>query len=255
MNNLTESSHLEEVARSLGFKKIDLFLYFFGILDSFLQGSKLNLSRKDLFQKFTGYFGLERSIASSFFKDYLSENFVLNQKGFNRIRNIIPRYYGKRRWDGCFYFVSFDIPEELKPKREALRKFLKDRKFGLLHDSVWISVFDYSEDLLRALSRLNIDRSFVNLFKGDVLGATDYKKFANNIWRTEMVNDLYNEFITNFSLAKDLKHSFLGQIQYLAILKEDPQLPEEFLDDSWRAYTANELYQRLVNSFFIELCQ
>lgn len=255
MNNLTKSVNLEEVVKDFGFKKIDLLLYFFGILDASSEIRRINLSRKDLFKSFAAYFGLEHSISSSFFRDYLSDGFVLNPRGFNRIRNILPRYYGKRRWDKCFYFVSFDIPEGLKSKRELFRKSLKERKFGLLHDSVWVNVFDYSDELVRIMKLLDIDFSSVNLFKGDIVGTIDYREFADKIWNTKAINDLYDEFITSYGLIRDLKHSFIGQLKYLAILKKDPQLPAEFLDEGWKAHTANEIYQKLVKSFFIELYQ
>lgn len=249
------NSDLETAIRDLGFKKIDLLLYFLGILDFTTPSNKSALARKELFKNFIKVFRLEESIPSSFFKEYLSENFILNQKGFNRIRNIIPRYHGKRKWDNFFYFVSFDIPEKFKIKREVFRKFLKEKKFGLIQDSVWINVFDYSGEIIKIMKLFDINASFVNQFKGEVLGIVDYKEFANNIWNIKAINDLYNEYIANFSLVKDLRHSLVGQLRYLTILKKDPQLPQEFLDHNWKAHIANELYQRLINSFFIEFYQ
>jgi phenylacetic acid degradation operon negative regulatory protein len=45
----------------------------------------------------------------------------------------------KRRWDGKWRMVLFDVPQSRASDRARLRRSLADRGFGYLQDSVWIT--------------------------------------------------------------------------------------------------------------------
>ena len=44
----------------------------------------------------------------------------------------------KTNWDGRWRILSFDIPEEYRLARDALRRLIKDLGFKQLHKSVWV---------------------------------------------------------------------------------------------------------------------
>lgn len=50
-----------------------------------------------------------------------------------------PEACWRRRWDGRWRMVLFDVPEARRGTRNKLRLFLQDRGFGYLQNSVWIT--------------------------------------------------------------------------------------------------------------------
>lgn len=48
----------------------------------------------------------------------------------------------KRRWDGCWHVVMFDIKEWSRRKRDLLRLELQDFGFIKLQNSVWVTPYD-----------------------------------------------------------------------------------------------------------------
>lgn len=56
-----------------------------------------------------------------------------------------------RNWDRKWRLVAFDIPEELKEKRDALRFVLKRAGFVKMQQSIWVHPLDCTElsDLLK----------------------------------------------------------------------------------------------------------
>jgi CRISPR-associated endonuclease Cas2 len=78
-----------------------------------------------------------------------------------------------RRWDAQWRVVVFDIREDRKLTREAVRKDLRRLGFLRLQDSVWVYPHDCSEaiELLRRVYRLE-DEIFmlhVSRMDGDAL--------------------------------------------------------------------------------------
>ena len=59
----------------------------------------------------------------------------------------------KRKWDGRWRVVIFDIPERRRSVRVRLRRFMQEYGFVRLQDSVWIYPYD-CEDLI-ALAKAN----------------------------------------------------------------------------------------------------
>ena len=59
----------------------------------------------------------------------------------------------KRRWDGRWRLVVFDVPEGRRGLRDKLRAQLRRRGFGYLQHSVWITPDPVSEDHALLASR------------------------------------------------------------------------------------------------------
>jgi len=73
------------------------------------------------------------------------------------------------RWDGKWRLVIFDVPEEHKKAREALRRKLKELNFARLQDSIWVTPFP-CEDEIRFIREL-----FNVPFNVDVVETADLK--------------------------------------------------------------------------------
>ncbi|HUY62699.1 MAG TPA: CRISPR-associated endonuclease Cas2 [Candidatus Paceibacterota bacterium] len=68
----------------------------------------------------------------------------------------------RRRWDGRWRVVLFDIPERRRGTRNRLRSFMQEYGFVRLQDSAWIYPYD-CEDLI-ALAKANLRVGFDVLY-------------------------------------------------------------------------------------------
>lgn len=69
----------------------------------------------------------------------------------------------QKKWDGRWRVIIFDIPEEMRIKREALRGRLKELGFYYLQKSVWICPYPCWREikLLRDFFRLSMENILV----------------------------------------------------------------------------------------------
>lgn len=64
----------------------------------------------------------------------------------------------KRRWDGRYRMVVFDIPEKRKGVRERLRRLMHEFGFLQLQKSIWISPYDCEELIALVKAELRIGK-------------------------------------------------------------------------------------------------
>jgi DNA-binding transcriptional regulator PaaX len=62
----------------------------------------------------------------------------LTDKGRRRAQPPDPTAHWNRRWDGAWRVLTFDLPAHRKQDRVRLWRALRQRRFGLLQQSVWI---------------------------------------------------------------------------------------------------------------------
>jgi phenylacetic acid degradation operon negative regulatory protein len=127
-----------------------------------------------------------------------------------------PQERWARSWDGRWRLVVFDVPVGQDAHRERLRRYLRDKGFGYLQHSVWISP-DPLEAERRILSggKTNVE-SLVLLEAKPCAGESDAEIVAG-AWNFDRINS--------------------GYAQYLRVLKERPT--PRFLDE-----TAGKALQR-----------
>lgn len=65
----------------------------------------------------------------------------------------------KRRWDGRWRVVIFDVPERRRKTRDRLRFIMRELGFVRLQDSVWVFPFDCEEFLTLLKAELKIGAS------------------------------------------------------------------------------------------------
>lgn len=135
----------------------------------------------------------------------------------------------KKKWDGLWRIVFYDIPEKQRSIRENLEAKLKELGFGMVQESVYLSPLDVAEDLREFILAKGLgDKVFVSVSKQLFAGNT--KNLANKVWRLEKINDQYEELY-----QKMLKGGKLSEIfsEYEEILRRDPCLPKELLPEEW----------------------
>ncbi len=193
------------------------------------------------------------ALSSTFYKlrakGWLDPNWELTKEGWKRLKSVIPEYKKPAEWDGKWYIVTFDIPESYRMKRNAFREKLKKLGFGRLQDSVWISPLDYLANV-ESLVKFHKMEYWVIPSVTDKLGRDTSEEIAEQVWPLERINERYKNFI---SLCKKFSRKEKGykfdkfriKIEYLRILKEDPQLPEDLLPGDWKGKKAYKLYRKI----------
>ena len=184
-----------------------------------------------------------RTFAHAREKGLVNIHGTLTQKGEQKLANTLPLYQPLLQWDGNWMFVIFDIPEKLRFKRNILRAYLGQWKFGRLQDSVWVSFRDATEELLALCALYKIGPPYILFWKTKEIGM-DQKSAAQYIWHLKELNERYEEYVEEY---RSKKNALSGVAAFLAIAQDDPQLPLKLLPPSWRGEEAFDLYQQLLN--------
>lgn len=156
--------------------------------------------------------------------------------------------FARRKWDGQWRQVIFDIEEKERDRRHYLRSKLRDLGFGMLQESVWISPFPLEAELFEFFEEGKV--------VGDVLvsvakiQAGDQRKLAERVWKLDCLNDDYLELKHFWQYLRPEKKNkasaFEFQRRYFALLWSDPFLPRELLPNPWFADGVRPLYLKEV---------
>lgn len=181
----------------------------------------------------------------------------LTTKGGRVLDEAIPlQRWQKKRWDGRWRMVIFDIEEIAKVTRNALRRKLKSLGFGMWQRSVYITPhavlremneFLESQDLAEAAVCLEVKR-----LGGDerVLAAKAFGLAAINEiyeWITDRSEELSWELSEGKILPKKAKREFREIWEkYREAQLKDPYLPKELLGEDWNADEARKEFNKLV---------
>jgi phenylacetic acid degradation operon negative regulatory protein len=206
-------------------------------------------TRGDLNQKFSriardfdrfDYQTLKQALYRAQEKGWLSNKLEVTLKGQRRLEQVLPKYEKKTKWNGKWYLVAYDIPEEKKYLREILRKKLEDLGFGRLHKSFYICPFNFLGDVEEIVKKYDME-SYVLLAVSDKLGREPSKILAERVWRLRELNDEYTKYIKEVKSGKLTKQQAI--FKYLMILNRDPQLPKELLPEDWKGEEAYKIYR------------
>lgn len=164
----------------------------------------------------------------------------ITEAGRRRLREILPVYDEKRAWDGRLHLVTYDIPEEKKKTRDALRRHLRKIGCAKLQESVWITPYN-PIDLLREFTKENGIAGTViisDLGRDASVGEESIAGLVMRLYNLEGINNRYKEWLMMYEDATLSSMGYKGLVQYLAILKDDPQLPFVLLPRWWAGVEA-----------------
>jgi|GEM_PF-501518 len=175
----------------------------------------------------------------------------LTVEGFEKLEEILPSFKRQPKWSGSLWLITYDVAEKRKKDREALRRFLKSQGYGKLQDSVYVAPFDPTR-----LVRGEIEK---RQFKGEVIiskmgidghiGEMSVKELIARVYDLESISGDYLTYIQNISDDFSPEKAPFLFLEYLSILKSDPQLPVELLPADWLGKQAFELTkQKLIPS-------
>ena len=177
----------------------------------------------------------------------------ITEEGKWRLASILPIYDEKRVWDGRMHLITYDVPESKRLDRNALRDVIRQLGAGRLQDSVWITPYDPVDTLRLCINDRHLSGSVIvsDMGKGGAIGEEDLSSLAVRVWKLDLINDRYKEWLREYKRSDVLDQWLITS--YLSILRDDPQLPFILLpiwwkgDHAWRlvAPKLKELYLKM----------
>jgi phenylacetic acid degradation operon negative regulatory protein len=189
-----------------------------------------------------------RAIYNARHKGYLARKkdyYEITELGRQRLKKVLPSFEAKRPWDGKLYLVTYDIPESKKQERNYLRDLLlKKLGCGMLQKSVWMTPFNPTGVLVDFIKEKRLVGLVLvsELREGSFIGGKHPLEVVARVFQLERLNEKYRRFCLKVEEDK-LKEKEVV-IEFLSILKIDPQLPFELLPPNWWGGDAYRIYQK-----------
>lgn len=179
-----------------------------------------------------------------------TKNGVITLSGKKHLAKVLPSLGDNfARSKGEVFLVSYDVNETSRKGRDALRRWLKSNDAVLLQKSLFVVITAVSSDLesLVLNYKLQGEILIIKLTPNTCIGGKSIKEFLFDIYHLDRLEKSYNYFMDKFAGTGSKKISLTGlNFSYNLILKDEPNLPEEFLPDNWAGFKARSLYNKLV---------
>lgn len=171
----------------------------------------------------------------------------ITREGLQRLRDTIPQYNEIRAWDGRLHIVSYDIPEKRRKARDQLRIQLRRLGCAMMQASVWLTPYNPIDTLRQFIADKGIDGTVLvsDLGRDASIGEETIENLIIRLYGLEAINARYKEWIDAYNSEQ---MSFESYIRYLAILKDDPQLPFALQPTWWKGDRAYRLIKPIISS-------
>ena len=179
-------------------------------------------------------------------KGWIKRDLHVTHEGQKRLNTFVPepRKYPKR-WSGIWYLVSFDIPERIAGRRNNLRTALRQMGFGTLHESLWISPYNFLGDA-QAYCKAERLSEFVLPATSKEVGTRASKELAERVWKLEELNDEYAKWIEQYKKGStDHGDQFKLIFNYSVLLRRDPFLPKPLLPSPWYGERVHTMFKKI----------
>lgn len=166
----------------------------------------------------------------------------ITKAGREKLDNLLPKYNEKRLWDKKLYLVTYDIAEKRKQDRDKLRGMIKQLGMGMLQESVWITPYNPKEILRQFLDDHYLTGAVIvsDLGEDGAIGEEDIKSLVCRVYKLDQLNQRYEDFLLKLNQNED--NPWL-RLDYLSILKDDPQLPFALLPEGFCGKKAYEFFK------------
>jgi phenylacetic acid degradation operon negative regulatory protein len=155
-----------------------------------------------------------------------------------------PQARWSREWDRRWRLVLFDVPTAQNSRRARLRRYLRDKGFGYLQNSVWITPDSLEEERqILVGGKVNVE-SLILLEARPCAGESDAEIVAG-AWDFELINRRYarhlkilggrpRETLRNETAAMSLLRWAAAEREaWLDAVTCDPLLPERILPSDY----------------------
>jgi DNA-binding transcriptional regulator PaaX len=174
----------------------------------------------------------------------------LTSRGKKYLDIFLPTYHTNRPWNGYLHLISYDIPKNANHSRDLLREYLKRISCALLQESLWLTPYTPSKSLSEFIKTYAIKGRILisKLGRNGSIGDEKLSDLITRVYHLDYLQNQYQKFINKYSRTSSESQSIKGAMEYLAILKKDPQLPFPLEPKGFSAQKAYVLYKKLHHS-------
>ncbi len=188
---------------------------------------------------------IQNAFRNAHHKNFITQQGQLTKLGKQRIHTFLPRSYILPPWDKKWEIVVFDIPERARGLRNTLRTYLRNKHFGKLQASVWISPLKHSRALGQLAKDLEIEPYLIVAYTTSI-GKEHPRALVERLWHLESLNQEYKRYIQDYGGISRNSRGIEAIAQFLAIFQRDPQFPLELLPRDWRGEGAFRVHRMYV---------
>lgn len=168
------------------------------------------------------------------------ERIIMTTKAAEEIVPWITLYrLSRKKWDGYWRVVAFDIPEKERKTRRLIRGKLYELGFRQFQRSIWISPLPVRQPVLNFLKSLGLEKRVV-IFETRNLWAGDIEEIVEKLWQTEKMKKEWQEWIQKVKTRQ--KNQKLLKTQFFSLLERTPLLPKNFYPKDWPFKEACRVY-------------
>lgn len=175
----------------------------------------------------------------------------ITEKGEKYFDDVLSVLKEKDKWDNKWRLVIFNISEKNRALRDKLRRALTGIGMGILQGSVWIATNDIKTQVDEIIKKYNLEKDVKYFEVTSTQGLN--RQIIEKAWNIPEINLNLERFILDSqralkTMGKGNGDRFKAKVlifTYALILKKDPKLPQEFLEQNNLRKNANELYQKL----------
>ncbi len=170
----------------------------------------------------------------------------ITPKGTLHLAKFIPVYQVQRDWDKKLYLITYDISEKRRRDRDMLRWYLKKKGYAMLQKSIWITPYNPKAELKMLISEKNLQGQILvsDLGRDGAIGDRNISELMIEVFHLDKINLLYQSFIQKYKIINNKNNIWQMHLEYLEILKNDPQLPFELLPKNFLDKEAFKIYSR-----------
>lgn len=166
-----------------------------------------------------------------------------------------PKVQWSRAWDGRWRLVLFDLPTTQNAQRNRLRRYLRERGFGYLQNSVWITPDPLDEEA-QLMRGEKIDVESLILFEARPCAGESHAEIVGGAWDFDRINERYrshlkiladkpNAKLENKAQALALRRWAEGErAAWKEAVDSDPLLPRRLLPPG---YLGQRAWQRRID--------
>lgn len=176
-------------------------------------------------------------------KDWTNQP-LITAAGRKRLENLLPQYQEKRLWDGKIYLISYDFSRKENRKRDIFRNYIKRLGAFKLQGSLYICCLNPYKHIKEFETQHRPQAVILvsELGKRGFIGEGNLKTFLWEKANLAEINDRYRDFIEKYKNSK--ASVFEISVSYYSILKKDPQIPYELLQDEYLGDEAYLLFKK-----------
>src|SRR6185295_4510945 len=134
-----------------------------------------------------------------------------------------PEKCWKRKWDGYWRVVVFDISAKEDKTRNALHYYLRNHGFGCLQRSVWITP-DAIDDVKKDMAPESAKVKSMAFLKAQLCGGERNEQIVRAAWDFGRIHELYDDYLAVLARKPPLRSAdFTSAKAFQAWIAEERQ--------------------------------